>query len=119
MALGLCQVELFETYIKCREVVTIESLFGLFFGSLYDTIVLKIKRLRVRLILRKYATEPKWSSFTMQSSKYTTALLNDENLMNLFISREYRRGLLNSTEQRNKFISRLDSMVENKGLDRS
>lgn len=40
-----------------RAALQIDNLFELFFGSLYDRIILKIKRQRARLILRSSSKE--------------------------------------------------------------
>jgi len=90
-------------------VISIDSLFDLLFGSLYDKVILKIKRLRARLILRKSSRDLEWFQIYRRDSRYIEALLNDENTLNLFISREYRKDVFEKPDLRKEFINQLES----------
>lgn len=89
--------------------IQIDNLFDLLAGSLYDKIILKLKRLRGRLLLRRPKEELDWFRTYKQDSRYVKALLYDENLLNLFINKEYRKDLYRDPELRKRFISQLES----------
>lgn len=89
--------------------IQIDNLFDLLTGSLYDKIILKLKRLRVRLLLQRPKEELDWFRTYKHDSRYVKALMYDENLLNLFMDKEYRKDLYQDPELRKHFISQLES----------
>lgn len=87
-----------------------DNIFDLLFGSLYDKAILKIKRMRARIILRRSRADLDWFNDYKQDPRYMKAILFDENLLNLFIDKAYRKELCDDPELRKQFIQRLEAI---------
>lgn len=70
---------------------------------------LLIKRFRARRWLRRLSMRSDWAREIRSNPNHVRALLKDENLLHLFLDRDYRRELDNNPETRLSFMKRLAS----------
>lgn len=92
--------------------IKIDNLFDLLFGSLYDKIILKVKQLRARLLLRSSSPGLEWFRQYKYNQSYVNGLLKDENLLNLFLDKDYRLSLSEDPDLRKEFIGNLEKRID-------
>lgn len=95
-----------------RRLNHIDTLLEALFGPLYDKALLSVKRMRGRFILRRSAQDHDWLKSYNQNLAFKNALLKDENILNLFLSREYRTKLQNDAELRANFLQLIEARME-------
>lgn len=84
-----------------------DSLIELIFDPLFNRLVLKIKQLKARVIYVTYSKKNNWIKGKSNNKTYKKIILSDENLLNLFLNKEYRNKSLKDEEVRSTYIKNI------------
>lgn len=83
----------------------------LLFGSIYDKSILSVKKIRARLIYLTKSKKHEWVQEIKKDTRYLKVILKDENILNLFLDKNYRKELKENIEIRTTFIYELEKRL--------
>lgn len=89
-----------------------DSLIELIFEPVFNRLVFKIKQLKAQVIYGTYSKKNNWINGNLNNKTYKEIILSDENLLNLFLNKEYRNNNLKDEETRIVYIENIKKAIQ-------